>query len=362
MNNRIVYFDGLRGIGILSVILFHAYSRWGEIESFKQSEFLSNLFSYGWLGVNLYFCISGYLIYMTLIKSENFLMYSFARLLRLGPAMFLVSIIIFLSAFYIPERPLGIPNIKDFLPGITFLGPGLVNEIFNIDAKSLDGAFWTLYVEVRFYIISGILYFFLKDKNLYGLFIMFILYFVLLLLFKLNINNIFFLTIEKYLLYFSAQHYGWFLIGIFFYKYIQSSDIKNLFIIILLSLMIFLIDFFWGVIGYGKIIGSIIVILIFIAPVFIYKIRLFLSSRILLFLGFVSYPLYLIHQNIVTGLSIKLYNIYPNIPSFMLPIPFLFLVIFISYFIFKLEVKIKNKIINLVPFKVCGIKIIKKNQ
>jgi peptidoglycan/LPS O-acetylase OafA/YrhL len=360
MSNRIGYLDGLRGIAILNVVLFHAYSRWGAVETFKQSEFFSELFSYGWLGVNLFFCISGYVIYMSLIRSENFFMFAIARFLRLAPAMFLASMLIFFSSFYILERPLGPANIVDLLPGITFLGPGIISDILNIDVKSLDGAFWSLYVEVRFYIISAILYFFFRDRNLYGLFLMFIFYFFTVLLFKLNIVNVFFLSVQQYLIYFSTQHYGWFLIGIFLYKYVNSSEIKNLFIIIVLSSMIILIDFFNEVISFGSFIGSIITIMIFIIPVFFNRIKLFLSSKILLFFGLISYPLYLIHQNLVTGLAIKVHNMGLNFPSFMLPIPFLFLVIFISSLIVKLEAVIRRKVINFIPSRIDKFKQVKK--
>ena len=71
--SRIGYLDGLRGVAILSVVLFHAYTRWGSIETFNQLEILKTLFSYGWLGVHLFFSISGYVIYMSLKKSENIL-------------------------------------------------------------------------------------------------------------------------------------------------------------------------------------------------------------------------------------------------------------------------------------------------
>jgi len=360
MINRISYLDGLRGIAILNVVLFHAYSRWGAVENFKQSEFIIELFSYGWLGVNLFFCISGYVIYMSLIRSENFFMFGIARYLRLAPAMFLASILIFFSSFYIIERPLGPANILDLLPGITFLGPGIINDILNIDVKSLDGAFWSLYVEVRFYIVSAILYFFFRDRNLYGLFLMFILYFLTILLFKLNIVNVFFISAQKYLIYFSTQHYGWFLIGVFLYKYVNSSEIKNLFIIIVLSSMIILIDFLNEVISFGSFIGSVFMITIFIIPVFFSRIKLFISSKIFLFFGLISYPLYLIHQNLVTGLAIKLHNMGFNFPSFILPIPFLFLVIFISFLIVKLEIVIKRKVINFIPSRINRFKLVKK--
>ena len=78
-----------------------------------------------------------------------------------------------------------------------------------------------------------------------------------------------------------------------------------------------------------------------------------------LFFGYISYPLYLIHQNLITGLSIKLHQAGIMLPSYIYPIPFLILVVFLSYCIVKIEPMIKTKIKFIIPKLIFGMNIFK---
>jgi peptidoglycan/LPS O-acetylase OafA/YrhL len=360
---RILYLDGLRGVAILSVIFFHAYSRWESIETFKQSEIFRIFFSYGFLGVNLFFSISGYVIYMSLRKFDNIMLFGFARYLRLAPAMIIASIFIFLSSFLIPERPLGVSNIQDFLPSITFIGPDFFSKILGIHVRSLDGAFWSLYVEVSFYFFSAIMFFGLKDKELKGLVVLFILYLILVFLMRSGLENIYAIGVKKILGDLGFGYYGWFLLGIYSCKYGHFFlKQKSVYSLILISL----ITIFAESMRYGGnleiLIASSVVASIFITPLFNKKIKLILSSNILLFFGFISYPLYLIHQNLVTGLAIKLYNSGIELPNFFYPLPFLILAILLSFLIAKLEPLIKNLFLKKFPNKLFGMQLNQKQK
>ena len=72
----------------------------------------------------------------------------------------------------------------------------------------------------------------------------------------------------------------------------------------------------------------------FILPILFQKIRFLLESRVLLFLGFISYPLYLIHENMMIFMIIDL-NKLEFIPEKMLPIIPILIVIFLSYLIVR---------------------------
>jgi len=62
---RIGYLDAIRGIAIWLVVLYHAYARYEHFPyAFKYASF--PLFKYGYLGVELFFLISGFVILMTL--------------------------------------------------------------------------------------------------------------------------------------------------------------------------------------------------------------------------------------------------------------------------------------------------------
>jgi hypothetical protein len=358
---RIFYLDGLRGIAILSVIFFHAYSRWGEIETFKQSHFFRIFFSYGFLGVHLFFAISGYVIYMSLRRSDNLLMFGFARYLRLAPAMIVASLFLYLTSFFIPERPRGQPNFQDFLPSIFFINPEFLTKILGIYIQDLDGAFWSLYVEVKFYFISSVIFFILRDKQLRGIVSLFILYLIIEVLVRIGFGNIYVLFTKKILSYLGVSYYGWFLLGIYSYKLSHfPSGHRCIYSLAFIFLITVLAESMSNAGSIEILIASTVVALLFVYPLFSMNFKLILSSRALLFFGFISYPLYLIHQNLVTGLAIKLHNSGFELPNFIYPLPFLVLAILLSLLIAKLEPVIKNLFLKKVPTKLFGIKLFRK--
>ena len=353
MDNRIKHLDGLRGLAIIWVVLFHAFSRWGKIETFNQSELVVELFSFGWLGVQLFFAVSGYVIYMSLFKSQNFIMFGLARYLRLAPAMIIASILLYLTSFYIVERPLGVANLQDLLPSLTFVEPGLISKISGWEVGSLDGAFWSLYVEVKFYVIVAVLFYLVRDRNLSGLVAIYFFWLLSTYLVKvIGIENEILMMLKKIVSHFGTRHYGWFLIGIWAYKYSSEATIRNFSMVLLFALV--------AVLETGEvamIIASSVTAALFVLPLVIKKIQDVLSSSFLYFFGFISYPLYLVHQNIVTGMAIKLHNYYPDLPGFVYPIPFIILVIIVSYLLARIEPRIKGIFSSAIPNTFLGHKL-----
>lgn len=176
MEKRIVFLDTLRGIAILSVAFFHAYVPYYPSVEVVYPEWLNFTgIRYGFLGVQLFFLISGFVILMTLERSKNFITFMYKRWIRLFPTMLVVSIIVFTTAFFFYERPAGVPTFYSLLPGLTFIEAGILSKVLQIPITDLEGAFWSLYVEIKFYIIFGLSYFILgKQKALYVLFILFL--------------------------------------------------------------------------------------------------------------------------------------------------------------------------------------------
>lgn len=136
--------DGLRGIAILFVVLYHNF---GFI---KQT-------SFGWLGVDLFFVLSGYLITSILLKTvgepgylKNFFM---KRVLRIFPLYFL-CLVVFLIIFRIFGWYAN--ELSYYHENQWWLWTYLQNWLYAFTLK--DGSamlvhLWSLAVEEQFYLI-----------------------------------------------------------------------------------------------------------------------------------------------------------------------------------------------------------------
>lgn len=131
--NRIKFLDGFRGLAILLVVFFHAFTCWtGNV---PYGDKFANCFPFkqGFLGVQLFFLISGFVIIMSLEKTDNFVKFIYKRWIRLFPAMFVATVLIFTTATFLPERLNGIPRLVDVIPGLTFIQANDIKKIFHID-------------------------------------------------------------------------------------------------------------------------------------------------------------------------------------------------------------------------------------
>src|SRR5690606_36957541 len=117
------------------------------------------LFKEGLLGVQLFFLLSGFVILMTLQKTRSYLEFLKKRWLRLFPAMLIVTVILFPISQFLPERPKGVPDWVDLIPGLTFIDPTWIELFTKSKVDELEGTFWSLYVEVKYYLFFGGMYF-----------------------------------------------------------------------------------------------------------------------------------------------------------------------------------------------------------
>jgi peptidoglycan/LPS O-acetylase OafA/YrhL len=298
-SSRFLNLDGLRGVAILSVVGYHiffthAHNFSNKFNSFYNFE-LTSFLGYGSFGVSLFFLISGFVIYNSLEKSENFKIFFLKRYFRLIPSMIFVSIFTLLFSLIYPSEPFHNLKLVDLIPGLTFIEPRFFIQILDLNIKDIDQVFWTLYVEFKFYVIAGLSFFFFKDKK--G-FIIGLLYIFYLISKYLNIyyNSAFTFYLYEIGKWSGAAYFCWFATGIYLFQFLKYKKINYL--------LFFLSFGFISSIHQARaidlltfLLSSFIIITVFFT---FYKnfIKQIIESKFLLFLGYISYPLYLIHQNL----------------------------------------------------------------
>lgn len=328
---RIFVLDGLRGLAIILVLLFHGYYIWADYYPYKNLYENNILFKYGSLGVQLFFLISGFVILMSVERTATFLKFIKNRWLRLFPSMLICSLTIYFTASFFYERPFGIPNLKSVLPGILFVNNGVLEKVFQTDFPVLELSFWSLFVEVKFYMIFGILYYtFNRKVSLIGIFS---LYFLAAVLQILVFYEVLLETSWMKIYIGSFIHFGWFVVGALTFIYYQNREKKYLW----LAVFVFICSLLYGYKFQDlMLIGCLILMtFIFFGALFWNKLGLLFSNNILKFIGFISYPLYLLHENMLISLIIKIHNYYPKIPFILLPIFSFIFIGLLAYIITK---------------------------
>jgi len=331
--SRIDSLDGLRGLAILLVLFFHTYSRWSDYMPWASVHKDFYVFKFGFLGVQLFFLISGFVIYMTLERCSSLTQFMFRRWLRLFPAMLIGTMLIYLTSFFLVERPNGQIEFLNLLPGLLFIDNDVINATQNlVDIEPIEGAFWSLFVEVKFYLLFGTLYFYNRRTALRNLVAIFLGAFTYVAAGKMSPDLALPLIDQILFNMLSLQYFGWFCVGALLYRaYVDNSK--------LLALASTLMMIPTVLIMYGK--GLPIVSacgLVYIAFYLALNNRVVsavFASRLFVFLGFISYPLYLIHENAMVAMTIKTHHHAPYLPDLLTPWPGIAVIVLASYLIAK---------------------------
>ena len=159
-SSRIEELDGLRGIAVLAVVAHH-YLSWLPVTGS----------SYGWLGVDLFFNLSGFLITTILLdlrgKEHFFKVFYARRALRIFPAYFL-GIFVFLGVSLALGRPgtVGLWSQYIFYYTSLFVGfPAQLQTVPEFVALGL-AVLWSLSVEEIYYTVWAPVIRFTTQKRL----------------------------------------------------------------------------------------------------------------------------------------------------------------------------------------------------
>ncbi len=139
---RITQIDGLRAIAALSVVAYHYTTRFDE--QFSHVSDLGVSISWGYLGVYLFFAISGFVIFMTLDRCRTPMDFVVSRFARLFPAYWAAVALTWLTM-----QVLSVPGYAITLPQ-AIANLSMVHVFFGV--PDVDGVYWSLQLELIFYI------------------------------------------------------------------------------------------------------------------------------------------------------------------------------------------------------------------
>src|SRR5579862_2957967 len=135
--------DAVRGIAILLVLFYHGIALPNQALT-RSARALLNISQQGWIGVNLFFVLSGFLITGILIDSRNrhdyFARFYMRRALRILPALYTTLVVLFVAGFV----------SRGFLALAAFF---LANSAPLLGVPLQYPPLWSLAVEEHFYLL-----------------------------------------------------------------------------------------------------------------------------------------------------------------------------------------------------------------
>lgn len=316
----------LAALGILFVHKFAYFIEQGYLPHYLA--FLTPFSTYGYLGVNLFFLISGFVITMS-SEGRTFGQFISARFIRLFPAFWICVSITTLFVIFLSKT--NDVSILQYLFNLT-MTPSLYS---NYDF--IDGSYWTLAIELRFY-TSIALILLLRSFIKVSLQKIALILSPLLLYHVLYFNPYSISSFDTFLITifynFGAEYSQYFLAGILFYGiYKDRKEIYNYIAISACYIVAILVALKKSYPNDKPEIVVFHITLFFIVFLAISLKKItntslsFLGNNyrgILITLGAITYPLYLLHSRIINILMevFTEHNLPPYIAS-----PTLFLIV-----------------------------------
>lgn len=329
---RIEELDCLRGIAALLVVLLHFN---------MDSAYMMQLgFRVGATGVDLFFMISGFVILMTLEKTRDWKDFVVSRFSRLYPAFWACAITTTLFAavwFATGGQPYFQTHLYASNIWIQLLGNMTMFQHY-LRVQEVDDVYWTLTVELVFYIFMLGVFVFrqLKNIELIGA----------LLLVPVALYGFFvkdhFESIHRLLNYVAPliNHWPVFLAGIVLYKLRFDKVTWQRYALLALCLIIQPLLFDDG--GKSKVFVTqmeynlMLVLYFVIFLLYIHDRLRWVVNPVTLYLGSISYVLYLIHQvvgiMIVTPWLVSWFGLNYWVATFGIALPFIFVLASLIHF------------------------------
>ena len=245
MNRKYNNFDLLRLLLAIIVVIVHT----AELSQIEVLHHFSRFFS-SIIAVDSFFIVSGFLIFMSYENSSSLLGYTSKRVRRIFPAYSTVIILCAFLLFFLSTKSFAdyfslefIRYIISNLLTLNFIQPTLAGVFETNPLQALNGALWTIKIEVAFYILVPLIALlftkFNKIGTLLSIYILSIIYSMVLMGFFESTNLQIYLKLEKQIF----GQLAFFVSGALLYYY-YDFFMKNAFYIFIVASTILLIDHF----------------------------------------------------------------------------------------------------------------------
>jgi peptidoglycan/LPS O-acetylase OafA/YrhL len=161
---RVEILDPLRGLAALAVAWYH-FTNCSEL---VKTDWLRASGAYGWLGVEVFFVISGFVIPYSMYGGgyeprQHFGRFLAKRLLRLEPPYLASIVLVILLAYGAALIPAFGRTTPEFSAPQLLLHLGYLNTFFAYEW--LSPVYWTLGIEFQYYLFIAVIYPLLKARS-----------------------------------------------------------------------------------------------------------------------------------------------------------------------------------------------------
>ncbi|RKH68404.1 acyltransferase family protein [Corallococcus llansteffanensis] len=273
---RLVELDALRGIAALAVALYHFTTEYSDL--YGHSVPLWGQVPIGKYGVQLFFAISGFVILMSLERITRARDFVWSRAARLYPSYWTAVVLTFtvVALFGLPDREF---SLQTALINLT-----MFHELLRV--PHVDTVYWTLTIELSFYLLMFVL---ASARALPKVIPIFIALVALQTLAELAAQAMGMLFVARLA---SRPHLQFFALGVLAFQ--QSRGRVSVPSALALVGVCFAHEVLVGSNAPLPVFG----VVLGLAHALSRGSLRWLNWRPLLFMGFISYPFYLVHQNI----------------------------------------------------------------
>lgn len=296
-SKRFYQIDLLRFIAAMGIVLAHYLFRGYRADNLSVISFeeLGDWMKYFFVFIDLFFIISGFVITLS-IRGKTLREYVKSRVLRVFSVYWVCALITYL-VIVLFGAPRFNASFTQFLANLT-----LMHDLMDIEA--LDGVYWTMVIEVKFYLLSAVYVAIQHFKKVtieacaylwLGLSVLYVFF---------SHTTIMFLANLALILEWAPAFIAGMLMARM-YKTNKITVVNGMALITCVLLSVYhRLHFIMGAAMYFKtdaseplVVGLVVLMYLLVFLIVRNKLK-FLNKPFFIYLGILTYPLYLLHQNI----------------------------------------------------------------